>query len=92
MGFAAKLALFGAAIDAGFSWLALLAVVNTVVSIFYYLRIVGVMYLGSATGRVALLEGSSRLVLGVSALLTILLGLGAQMVFGDDFLLITALR
>jgi NADH-quinone oxidoreductase subunit N len=40
-GFAAKLTLFAAAIDAGYAWLAALAVVNTVVSLFYYLRVLG---------------------------------------------------
>ena len=40
-GFTAKLALFGAAIDAGYGWLAVLAVANTVVSLFYYARVLG---------------------------------------------------
>mgnify|MGYP000306512090 CR=1 FL=1 len=33
-GFTAKLALFGAAVDAGYAWLAVLAVANTVASLF----------------------------------------------------------
>lgn len=40
-GFTAKLTLFGAAIEAGYGWLAVLAVVNTVVSLFYYARVLG---------------------------------------------------
>jgi NADH-quinone oxidoreductase subunit N len=40
-GFTAKLALFGAAIDAGYAWLAVLAVANTVISLFYYARVLG---------------------------------------------------
>lgn len=43
-GFTAKLALFGAAIDAGYTWLAVVAVVNTVVSLAYYLRVVAPSY------------------------------------------------
>jgi NADH-quinone oxidoreductase subunit N len=43
-GFDAKLALFAAAIDANYSWLAALAVVNTVVSIAYYARVMAPMY------------------------------------------------
>jgi NADH-quinone oxidoreductase subunit N len=46
-GFAAKLALFAAAIDANYSWLAALAVVNTVVSIAYYARVMAPMYFDS---------------------------------------------
>ncbi len=44
-GFVGKLTLFTATIDGGFGWLAVVAVVNTVVSLFYYLRVIGPMYL-----------------------------------------------
>lgn len=47
-GFAAKLALFGAAIDAGYTWLAVLAVANTVVSVAYYGRVLGPAYFDAA--------------------------------------------
>jgi NADH-quinone oxidoreductase subunit N len=43
-GFPAKLALFGAVIDAGYGWLAALAVANTVVSVFYYVRVLAPVY------------------------------------------------
>ena len=36
--FVGKLALFTAAVDGGFAWLAVVAVINTVASVFYYLR------------------------------------------------------
>ncbi len=36
--FVGKLSVFSAALDGGFAWLAVLAVVNTVASVFYYLR------------------------------------------------------
>lgn len=50
-GFAAKLTLFGATIEAGYSWLAIVAVVNTVVSLAYYIRILGPIYFGAAGGE-----------------------------------------
>lgn len=40
-GFLGKFALFEATLDGGMSWLAVLAVANTVVSLFYYLRVIG---------------------------------------------------
>lgn len=43
-GFAAKLTLFGAAVDAGYGWLAVLAVANTVVSVAYYVRVLAPAY------------------------------------------------
>lgn len=54
-GFAGKLALFVATIDAGYAWLAVVAVANTVVSLFYYLRVVGPMCLRPAAGPAATL-------------------------------------
>lgn len=43
-GFFGKLLLFGAAIDAGYSWLAVVAILNSVLSLAVYLRIVVPMY------------------------------------------------
>lgn len=43
-GFFGKFAIFKAAVDGGFAWLALLALVTTVVSIGYYLNITSKMY------------------------------------------------
>lgn len=43
-GFAGKLALFGAVIEAGYGWLAVVAAANTVVSLFYYARVLGPAY------------------------------------------------
>jgi len=43
-GFAGKLLLFGAAIDAGYVWLAVIAILNSVLSLAVYLRIVVPMY------------------------------------------------
>ncbi len=49
-GFAAKLALFGAVIDAGYGWLAALAVANTVASVFYYVRVLAPVYFDECAG------------------------------------------
>ena len=45
VGFVAKVYIFGAAVDANLEWLAIVGVLNSVVSAYYYLRIVKVMYL-----------------------------------------------
>ncbi len=49
-GFAGKLALFTAAIDADLGWLAALAVLNTVVSLAYYLRVIAATHLRDPSG------------------------------------------
>jgi NADH-quinone oxidoreductase subunit N len=77
-GFLAKLQVFGAAVQAGLTWLAILGVINSVVSAYYYLRVVAVMYLqeerpaeaGTAPTSVALQIG-----VGVAALAIIVLGI-----------------
>ncbi len=60
-GFTAKLALFGAAIDAGYTWLAVLAVANTVVSLAYYLRVIAPSYFEPLGAPVPILGHWARL-------------------------------
>jgi NADH-quinone oxidoreductase subunit N len=77
-GFAGKLALFAATVDAGLVWLAVAAVLNTVLSLAYYLRVVAVMVdrevddqrvalLGHAATAGALLVGVGVVVVGLGA-------------------------
>jgi NADH-quinone oxidoreductase subunit N len=77
-GFAAKLTLFGAAIDAGYTWLAALAVANTVISLFYYLRILAPAYLEPAEREVALLGQTALGATAASAASVIVLGIAAE--------------
>src|SRR3954470_14426817 len=49
-GFMGKFWLFGAAIDAGYVWLAVIGVLNSAVSLYYYLRLVVFMYLKQPGG------------------------------------------
>jgi NADH-quinone oxidoreductase subunit N len=55
--FVGKLVVFTAAVDGGFAWLAILAILNTVASVFYYLRWIAPAFRradpGSATSRPA---------------------------------------
>ena len=52
-GFIAKWYVFSAAIKAGYTWLAIIGVLTSVVSVFFYLRIVVMMYMtpGDGAGR-----------------------------------------
>ncbi|MCL7714107.1 NADH-quinone oxidoreductase subunit NuoN [Stenotrophomonas mori] len=51
LGFWAKLAVLGAAVDGGLLWLVILGVVTAVVGCFYYLRVVKVMYFDEPVGE-----------------------------------------
>lgn len=79
-GFAAKLTLFGAAVDAGYTWLALLAVANTVVSLAYYLRVLAAACWQPSDGAqpVAVLGRLTATATHLAAAAVILLGLGAE--------------
>ena len=58
VGFVTKVYLFGAAVDANLEWLALVGVVNSVVSAYYYLRVVKVMYLSPPPAEEPLSSGA----------------------------------
>lgn len=55
VGFAGKLALFAATIEANYAWLAVVAAINTVVSIFYYVRFLAPAYFDDLAKPVPLL-------------------------------------
>ena len=77
-GFFAKLALFGAAIEAGYTWLSVLAVANTVVSIAYYGRVLGPAYFGDRAGPVPVLGRWAAVATLAAAAAVIVTGLGAE--------------
>ena len=83
-GFMGKVWLFGAAIDAGFVWLAVIAVANSAVSLYYYLRVVVFMWINEETEPVAspLAVGPAMTVaLAVAVFGTVLFGLYPQFLF-----------
>ena len=81
-GFMGKFWLFGAAIDSGYVWLAVIGVLNSAVSIYYYVRIVVFMWLkNEPTGSVPTTSPTYAVVLGVAVIATILLGVYPQPLF-----------
>lgn len=78
-GFFGKFYVLGSAVNNGLLWLAVVAVVNSVVALYYYMNVVRVMYLlpvpsgGPVTEPVSL-----RLALGIAALGTLVIGIFPQ--------------
>jgi NADH-quinone oxidoreductase subunit N len=70
-GFFGKLLVFNAAVDAGLFGLAVIGVVASVVSAYYYVRIVKVMYFDEPAGAFDDVEGPLKVVLAVSAAVVI---------------------
>ncbi len=62
-GFFAKMWIFAAALKSGAVWLAVAAAVNSVIALFYYMRIVKAMYLDPAPSRAAAVPNSPPLLL-----------------------------
>jgi NADH-quinone oxidoreductase subunit N len=80
-GFAAKLALFGATIDAGYGWLALLAALNSVVSLAYYARVLAPAYFDPVGEPLPVLGGWAAAGVLLSAAGVLLAGMGAEALF-----------
>ncbi len=84
-GFVGKFLLFGASINAGFTWLAVIAILNSVLSLAVYLRIIVPMYLQSdATGvSEPAPRPLTRLVWIIAFIFTLGIGLAAQLLLNQ---------
>ena len=76
VGFFAKLAVLQAVLEAGYTWLVVVAVLLSVIGAFYYLRIVKLMYMDEPVGEITIdPRADTRWVLSVTALATLALGI-----------------
>jgi len=76
-GFIAKWYVFSAAVKAGYAWLAIIGVLTSVVSVFFYLRVVVMMYMtpSETPMRLPAVPKMAGLALVVSAVLVFYLGI-----------------
>ena len=81
-GFMGKFWLFSAAIEAGFVWLAVIGVLNSAISLYYYIRVVVFMYLRKdSTGSEPVFSPSLALAVGAALVATIVLGVYPRLLF-----------
>jgi NADH-quinone oxidoreductase subunit N len=81
-GFMGKFWLFGAAIDSGYVWLAVIGVLNSAVSLYYYIRIVVFMYLRKeTTGSEPVMSPALRVTLAIAVAATLILGVYPRQLF-----------
>ncbi len=80
LGFVGKLYLFRTVLEGGFIWLAVIGVLTSLVSAYYYLRIVVIMYMRDGDPQVHA-EPWLRLTAGVTAVATVVLSLYAGPLF-----------
>jgi NADH-quinone oxidoreductase subunit N len=83
-GFIGKVGVFAAAIDGGYLWLAIVGLVVAVAGLFFYLRVIVVMYFqspvlaegpGAATAMEVPVSQTSQMVIGAAAAVTVVFGL-----------------
>ena len=75
-GFMAKFYIFSGAVNHGLLWLVIIAVINSVISAYYYLRVVKVMWLGEPVSAEKVpSSGALRVALSLSCLGVLLLGI-----------------
>jgi NADH-quinone oxidoreductase subunit N len=81
-GFMGKFWLFSAAIDAQYYWLAVIGVLNSAISLYYYLRIVVFMYLKvDTTGFEPTTSPALAVAVGVALVATLVLGVYPRLLF-----------
>lgn len=76
VGFMAKAVVFSTAVSQGLVWLAVIAVINTVVAAFYYLRVVGVIMFGDPE------EDAEQINPSASELTTVTVGIVGTLALG----------
>lgn len=77
-GFAGKLAVFSAGVDAGLTWLVVIGVVSSVIAAFFYLRLMGMMFLEEPTEDTGMPVISTGLSFGVAVAAALIIYLGVQ--------------
>jgi len=91
VGFTGKFYIFSAAIKAGYIWLAVIGVLNSVVSAYYYIRVVVNMYMQEGETAIDMLSARPALAVAIvlAAIGTVLLGIfpsGSMSLARESFL------
>ena len=83
IGFYAKFSVIAAAVDIGLVWLAVLAVLASLIGAFYYLRVVKLMYFDDPVDIAPIAaRGDTRILLSVNGLALLMLGIFPQNLMG----------
>lgn len=77
-GFVGKFLLFLSAVNANLVWLAIIGIINSVISIFYYMRAIMAMYTEKESGHHFRMEKSLAFAVLICVLITILFGIYPQ--------------
>ena len=78
-GFIGKFWLFSAAIEAGYVWLAVIGVINSAISIYYYVRVVVFMWIREDVGSPVAVSPAMTATLAIAVVGTVALGVYPQL-------------
>jgi NADH-quinone oxidoreductase subunit N len=81
-GFFAKYYMFNNMLGQGYIWIVLLAVITSLIGVYYYFKVIIAMYFKEPNGEAIYAEPEHVAILIITALFTIALGLFPQSVFG----------
>jgi NADH-quinone oxidoreductase subunit N len=91
VGFYAKFTVLQSAVESGFVWLAVVAVMASLVGAFYYLRIVKLMYFDDPVDANPIaVRGDTRILLSANGLALLLLGILPQTLMGICVIALTS--
>jgi NADH-quinone oxidoreductase subunit N len=82
VGFFGKFLLFEVTIEAGYAWLAVVAAINTLISLYYYLRVIAVTMFKAPQGEMHVVGSWSWVTLRVTLALMVVASLGFQWLLG----------
>lgn len=83
-GFIAKFVVFKSVIDIGFYWLAIIGVLTSVVSAYYYLRVIKTMYFDTATSGIEVVRSTSmRAILVFCAVALVMFTIDPSFIFSQ---------
>jgi NADH-quinone oxidoreductase subunit N len=84
-GFFAKFYILSAGVDSGYTWLVLIAIVNAIIGIYYYFKVIIAMYFKESPSNEVLAPAMSflyKIVLIICGVLTVQLGLFPDLIYG----------
>ncbi|MFC5282428.1 NADH-quinone oxidoreductase subunit N [Pedobacter alpinus] len=73
-GFIGKFFMFSAALEQYHTWLIVMAIINAIIGIFYYFKVIVAMYFKDAERKELVSSGYYKLVIGASVIATVILG------------------
>jgi NADH-quinone oxidoreductase subunit N len=81
-GFIGKFMLFSSAVASNMAWLAIIGIINTVISVYYYAKLIIAVYTNKADARPIIISSSLATAAVISLVIVLILGIYPSILFG----------